>query len=481
MKTSRGNNTGMLNIRKGDVVELRIERMAFGGQGVARLDGFVIFVSGAIPGDRALVRVFKKKKDYAEARLTELLEPSPDRVTAPCPYSGSCGGCQWQHVRYETQLEYKKAHILEAMSRIGGFQDVEVHDVIPSEKRYGYRNKMEFSFSDRRWLLPEEMDKEAGESGFALGLHVPGTYHKVLDIEACLLQEDTGNRIIREVKKYVKESDVPVYGLKSHEGFWRFLTLRHAPSCDGWMVNLITKEDRREVMAPLASNLVSRIKNIETVVNNISGRRASIALGEREVVLTGEGYIRDRIGAYSFRISSNSFFQTNSLTAEKLYQTIIDYAELKGSETVLDLYSGTGTIPIFLSGRSKAVFGMEIAESAVLDAEMNCRINGIPNCRFVCGDIRETLSSIRIKPDLLVIDPPRVGMHQEVLAKVRDMAVDRLVYVSCNPATMARDLSQMKQDYQVVEIQPVDMFPQTYHIEAVVKLTRLKRPSVPLL
>lgn len=463
-----------MKLRKGDVVELRIEKMAFGGQGVARLNGFVIFVNGAVPGDKAFVRIVRKKRDYAEARITEQLEPSPDRVQAPCPYCGFCGGCQWQHVRYECQLAYKKAHIIEAMARIGGLRDVLVHDVIPSEKIYGYRNKMEFSFSDRRWLLPEEMDKPERKSGFALGLHVPGTYHKVIDVEACLLQEETGNQILREVKRYVKDCDVPVYGLRSHEGFWRFLTIRHAPSSDEWMVNLVTKDERRDLLQPMAHALSREIQDIRTIVNNINTRRAAIAVGEREEILYGEGYIQDRIGGFIFQISANSFFQTNSLTAEKLYKKIFEYAELQGSETVIDLYSGTGTIPIFLSKQSKIVIGIEIAESAIRDAEKNCQVNGIRNCQFICGDIREKLSNLRIRPDVLVIDPPRAGMHKDVLGKVMEMAVERLVYVSCNPTTLARDLVQLKQDYEVVEIQPVDLFPQTYHIEAIAKLIRRK-------
>jgi len=337
---------------------------------------------------------------------------------------------------------------------------------------------MEFSFSDRRWLLPDELNKEETERGFALGLHVPGTYHKVIDVAACLLQEETGNHILRAVKEYVRDCGIPVYGLKSHQGFWRFLVVRHAMATDEWMVNLLTKEERLDVVEPLARELYRRIGNIKTVVNNISNRRAAVAVGEREIVLIGEGYIQDRIGPFCFQISANSFFQTNSLSAQKLYGTVMEYAELTGGEIVLDLYSGTGTIPIFLSSHTKAVIGMEIVKSAVLDAEKNCRANGVNNCRFICGDIRESLSTLKMKPDVLIIDPPRAGMHKRVLAGVLEMATDRVVYVSCNPATMARDLGLMGRDYEVVEIQPVDMFPHTYHIEAVAKLVRRRRGLV---
>jgi 23S rRNA (uracil1939-C5)-methyltransferase len=465
---------GLMNLRRGDRAEIRIEKTAFGGQGLARLDGFVIFVDGAIPGERVTARVVKKKRDYAEATILEVLEGSPDRVYPPCPYAGYCGGCRWQHVRYERQLDFKKEHIKEAMARTGGIPEVQIHDVIPSEKRFAYRNKMEFSFSDRRWLLPHEDVKTQSKDAFALGLHVPGTFYKVIDVEACLLQHETGNVILREVRRYVLDSGIPVYGLKTHQGFWRFLMLRHSQFFDQWMVNLVTSEQRQNVLEPLAEALCRRFPNIKTVVNNINSRRAAIAAGERERLLFGKGHIQDKIGPFCFDISANSFFQTNSMSAERLYRTILEYAELKGTEIVLDLYSGTGTIPIFISSKTKAVVAMEIAESAISDARRNCRTNNVYNCQFIQGDIREELSTLKVKPDVLIIDPPRAGLHKEILAKVMELGADRIIYVSCNPATMARDIGHMSKAYGIVEIQPVDMFPHTYHIEAVAKLVRLR-------
>ncbi|MBN1102581.1 MAG: 23S rRNA (uracil(1939)-C(5))-methyltransferase RlmD [Deltaproteobacteria bacterium] len=462
-------------VGKGKLIELSVEGLAFGGQGVARVDGFVVFIRGALPGDRVAALITRKKKAYAEARLTELLAPSPDRITAPCPYAGHCGGCQWQHLRYERQLVVKREHVRDAMTRIGTLPDVPVRDVIPSEESFGYRNKMEFSFSQRRWLLPEEMDTHPDDRGFALGLHVPGTFDKVLDVEACLLQPETGNRILRVVKSFARDSGLPAYGIKTHEGFWRFLTIRHSPRLDQWMVNVVTSEENQGTMASLTAALLEEISPIKTVVNNISARKAAVAVGERESVLWGEGTIRDRLGPFTFRVSANSFFQTNSLTAERLYAKIVDFAELRGSELVLDLYSGTGTIPIFLSGcTSGVILGMEINESAVRDAERNCAANEIANCRFVIGDIREALAASELKPDVVIIDPPRAGMHPDVLARVMELAPDRVVYVSCNPPTLARDLALMVKDYEVVEVQPVDMFPHTYHIEVVTKLVRRK-------
>lgn len=463
-----------MRIRKSDIVELWVDKMAYGGYGVARLEGLVIFVEGAVPGDRVMARIVKKKKDYANAKLLEIIDPSPDRIHAPCPYSGYCGGCSYQHLRYERQIEYKKGQIKDSMARIGALADVLVHDVIPSDRIYGYRNKMEFSFSDRCWLPDEEYARGEGGRGFGLGLHVPGTFYKVIDIDACLLQQDMGNLILNEVKRYVRESGVPVYGLKSHRGFWRFLTLRYSTAFDEWLVNLVTSEEDRGVVMPLAESLCKGIDKIKGVVNSINTRRAAIASGEREIILLGEGHIRDMIGMYSFWVSANSFFQTNSSGAGRLYEKVLEYAELEGYEVVLDLYCGTGTIPVFLSRSAKEVIGMEIVESALFDANRNCVSNNALNCRFIPGDIRERLSDIRVKPDVLIIDPPRAGIHEEILEGIMRMAVKRVVYVSCNPATMARDIGRMSDRYLVEEIQPIDMFPHTYHIEAVAKMALRK-------
>ncbi|MBW1801796.1 MAG: 23S rRNA (uracil(1939)-C(5))-methyltransferase RlmD, partial [Deltaproteobacteria bacterium] len=307
---------------------------------------------------------------------------------------------------------------------------------------------------------------------FALGLHVPGTFSKVLDIEACLLQHELGNQILREVKEYAKQSGIPAYGLKSHQGFWRYLMLRSSAHSGDWMVNLVTSEEKRERLAPLTETLSRRFSGIKTIINNINSRKASIAIGEKEIILSGEGNIKDRIGSFEFQISANSFFQTNTRGAENLYRTVEAFAALKGSEIVMDLYSGTGTIPIFLSRKCKLVIGLEIVQSAVSDAINNCRLNSISNCQFIEGDIREHLDTLQIDPDVLIVDPPRAGLHKDVLAGVMALAPRRIVYVSCNPATMARDLDLMAEKYEVVEIQPVDMFPHTYHIEAVVKMVR---------
>jgi 23S rRNA (uracil1939-C5)-methyltransferase len=459
-------------MKKGDHIELGIESMAVGGRGIGRIDGLVVFVTGSVPGDRVLARVVKKKREYAEAVLVEVVSPSSDRVEAPCPYFGHCGGCQWQHVAYERQLFYKREMVRGCLEHIGGLRVSLIGETLPSPATYAYRNKMEFSFSDRRWLLPQELDLPGPSRGFALGLHVPGTFDKVLDIDTCLLVEGLANEILREVKDITRSSDIPAYGPKTHRGYWRFLTIRHSRAFDHWMVNLITSEDQPSYVRPLANRLAARFPAVISVINTINAGKAAIAIGDKEIVLHGLPRVKDRIGPHIFRISANSFFQTNTGAAERLYETVQTYAELNRGDTVLDLYCGTGTIPIFLSSRAGSITGIEMSPSAVLDAETNCRENGIENCRFIQGDARHMLGQIGVVPDVVVLDPPRSGMHEDVVKGVLDLSPKRIVYVSCNPATLARDLSRMFPAYEVLAVQPVDMFPNTHHVETVVKLIR---------
>jgi 23S rRNA (uracil1939-C5)-methyltransferase len=461
---------GSMTVKKGQIVELEVTGVAFGAKGLARLNGMAVFIDQAVPGDKVKARIIKKKKNYAEARFIELVKPAAHRILAPCKYSGSCGGCKWQFLAYDKQLEYKRQHVVESLERIGQIKGATVHPTLPSKNVFGYRNKMEFSCSDRRWLLPGEMNIPDLDRGFALGLHVPGTFYKVLDIRECLLQPPLGNSILADVRAYIKNSDAPVYGLRSHVGFWRFLMLRFSVAYNQWMVNIITATEDRKQLLPLADLLMGKYPEIISVVNNITSRRAAIATGEYEIALAGNSVIQDKIGSFEFEISANSFFQTNTLGAEFLYRTVKEFAGLSGHESVIDLYSGIGAIAIYLSASAKEVVGIEVVESAVSDAVNNCRKNGVSNCRFIHGDINHCLSQIVNKPDVLIIDPPRAGMHKIAIKQVLAMEPKRIVYVSCNPATMARDIGAIQDRYKVVEIQPVDMFPHTYHIESVAKL-----------
>jgi 23S rRNA (uracil1939-C5)-methyltransferase len=459
-------------MKKGEIVELEIEKVIYGGEGLAHVDGFALFVENTIPGDRVRARIIKKKKQFARARLLEILKPSLDRISPPCEYSGFCGGCKWEFLDYQRQLEYKRGYVVDSLERIAKLQHIPVHPVIPSPKCFGYRNKMEFSFSDRRWLLPEEMGEDAPQTDFALGLHVSGTFYKILDIKECLLQNETGNRILCDVREYTLKSGIPVYGIRSHVGFWRFLMLRYSHARDEWMVNIVTSGPLKDAVQPLADLLAEKYNNIASIVNNINTRKGSVAVGEEEILLYGSRAITESVGGFLFEISANSFFQTNTLGAEKLYQKVEEYAGLTGCETVVDLYSGTGTIPVFLSTGARKILGMEILESALLDAKKNCKRNGILNCEFLCGDIKVLLPDITEKPDVMIIDPPRAGMHPDVVRQVCKAAPLRIVYVSCNPTTLARDLEFLKEDYRVAEVQPVDMFPHTFHIESVARLER---------
>jgi 23S rRNA (uracil1939-C5)-methyltransferase len=462
-----------MKIKKGLQTEVEITDVAFGGRGLVRLDGMAVFVDQAVPGDRVILRIFRKKKNYAEARVLERIKSSPFRINPPCEYSGFCGGCKWQFLKYEQQLIYKRQHVLDSLDHIGRVKEAVVHNTIPSELMFGYRNKMEFSCSDRRWFLPRELERTDVDSGFALGLHVPGTFHKVIDIRQCLLQPALGNKLMAEVRTFVRSSDKPVYGLRSHIGFWRFLVVRHSVAHDQWMVNIVTADDSRRTVQPLADRLMDRYPKVVSVINNITSSKAGVAVGEFEHTLAGSDFITDKIAGFEFEISANSFFQTNSRGAGLLFKIVAKYAGLTGTETVLDLYSGTGIIPILLSEHCKSVSGIEIVESAVADAVKNCRKNGISNCRFIKGDIRQCLSQITQRPDVVIIDPPRAGMHKDVVKQVLDLGAGRMIYVSCNPATMARDLQMMQDYYRIEEVQPVDMFPHTYHVEAVARLIRL--------
>lgn len=452
--------------------EAAITGVAFGGKGIAKLNGFTVFVDQTIPGDKALIQITRRKKNYAEARLVEILEPSADRVAAPCRYSGFCGGCTWQFLRYDRQLEYKRRHVAESLQHIGALKGISVHSTHRSPFTFEYRNKMEFTCAERRWLLPEELVDPAAEKDFALGLHVPGAFHKVIDTRECLLQPFPGNRILEEIRKYIKCSRRPVYRQRSHEGFWRFVVLRNSVATGRWMVNVVTAFEERETLSTLAERLVAEFPEISSVINNITARKAGIAVGEVERVVAGDACIREAIGRFEFRVSANSFFQTNTRGAERLYETVKEYARLDGRQTVLDLYSGTGTIPIVLSHDCREVIGIEIAESAVTNARENCRLNGISNCRFLQGDIQDRLPGLGVRPEVVIIDPPRVGVSKEVIREVMAMAPQRMVYVSCNPATLARDLAMLGEGYEILEVQPIDMFPHTFHVESVARLEK---------
>jgi len=461
-----------MGIKKRKTYELEIIDLAFGGKGLAKPDGFPVFIDRCVPGDLVFVKITKKKKSWAEGKLIKVLTPSSLRTEGKCAYCRFCGGCKWQELPYAQQLNFKKRHVTESLAHIGRLKDVRVLDVVPSEKVFEYRNKMEFSCSAQRWLLPEELADETVKKDFGIGLHVPGTFDKVIDIKQCQIMPAQGNAILNQVRTFIRNSNLPVYHLRRHEGFWRFLMLRHSVARDEWMVNIVTSQKQLEPVSALAEELAAQYPNIRSVVNNITDARSGVSTGQEAVVLYGEDHLIEQLGAFEFKISANSFFQTNTRACEHLYSIVEAYAGLTGSETVIDLYSGTGTIPIWLSGKAKKVYGIEIVPSAVVDARKNAERNGIDNCQFLEGDIKDVMSQIKERPDVMIIDPPRVGMHKDVVGHVLARSPERIVYVSCNPATLARDLEMLAGRYAVLEVTPVDMFPHTYHIESVALLVR---------
>ncbi len=331
---------------------------------------------------------------------------------------------------------------------------------------------MEFSFADRRWLLPDELNDESVIRDFALGLHVPGTFDKILDIDQCLLQSDAANNVLKIVDNFCLENKLTPYGTKSHQGFLRYLVIRESHYSGEIMVNLVTAHKDDTAFKKLVEILPRKIPEVSSIVNNINPKKAQIALGVEEHLLFGNSYITEKLGAFEFRISANSFFQTNTAQAEQLYRIVMEFADLKNDEQVWDLYCGTGTITLFLSQKAKFVTGFELSESAITDARSNAKIHGCENTRFVAGDLLKNLELVDTFPDVVVTDPPRSGMHPKVCAKLAESGAKKIVYVSCNPTTMARDIQLLQQRYQLIKAQPVDMFPHTYHIETVALLEK---------
>ncbi|MEW5733424.1 MAG: 23S rRNA (uracil(1939)-C(5))-methyltransferase RlmD [Thermodesulfobacteriota bacterium] len=458
--------------KKGTELDLVIEKTVFGGDGLCRHEGVVVFVPGGLPGDTVRASIVKVKRNFLVARAIEVLSPGPFRVPSRCVHSLHCGGCVWQELSYEGQLMEKRRHVEEALTTLAGLPEASVPPVLPSPRIYGYRNKMEFSCADKRWLPPDELESPRGPVDFALGLHVPGTFSKVMDISSCALLPEPGNRILELGGRLMRASGLPAWGLRSHTGFWRFLVVRRSEAEGNYLVNLVTATDRHGDVLPLARRIAAEVPEVSAVVNNVTAKKSGVAVGEVEFPLVGEPRLHDALGGLRFTVSSNSFFQTNSLQAENLYRTVEELAHLTGRETVLDLYCGTGTIALWLARNAGHVTGIELSEDAIRDAEKNRRENGVENVHFLAGDTLKTLPDLSLRPDLVVADPPRSGMHPKVLEMLCALAPPAIVYVSCNPATMARDLALMAEHYALTQVVPVDMFPHTLHIECVARLER---------
>jgi 23S rRNA (uracil1939-C5)-methyltransferase len=472
-------------MKRGDELELRVERYGAEGKGIARVEGFVVFVRGGVPGDSVRARLGKVSKNFAEADVVNVVEPSPHRTTPRCIHFGTCGGCVWQHLAYPAQMEFKRQQVVDALERIGGFSGVRIEPTLGAADAFYYRNKMEFSFGVR-WLTREEMDAAGGgvENGqpmqrFALGLHIPQRFDRVLDVRECFLQSEQSAAIVNAVRQFALAKELTIYSTVTHTGYLRNLVIREGRHTGDRMVNLVTSEERPALMQEFTDMVRDRFPSITTVVNNITTRKSQVAIGDREIVLFGPGFIRELIGSHQYRISANSFFQTNTLQAERLYDVVCTMADLRQDDTLFDLYSGTGTIALHAADRVATVVGIESVPAAVDDARRNAEEQGVTNCTFLLGDLKEKIINDvewleRVgAPSVVIVDPPRAGMHPKVVDRIRELHPERIVYVSCNPATQARDLQALCAEgaFTIEKVQPVDMFPHTMHVENVVRLT----------
>ncbi|MFA6980203.1 MAG: 23S rRNA (uracil(1939)-C(5))-methyltransferase RlmD [Ignavibacteriaceae bacterium] len=475
-------------MKRNEILELTIQSYAYEGLGVAKIpvekDGvtkdFVIFVQHAYPGDTVKAEIRKIKKSYAEAKLVEVISPSAERIKARCNFFGTCGGCKQQDLFYPAQARYKQEQVKDIFNGLGGFTDFALEEIISAEQTFYYRNKMEFSFAEQRWLTLEEINSnEEIDRNFALGLHIPNIFDKVLDLDECFLQSETSNKILNFTRKFFKDKNTSIYTTKTHTGYLRNLVIKESKHFPELMVNLVTLEENDELMDEYTHSLKKEISAVTTIINNISTKKALVAIGEYEKVFYGNGIIHDTIGEYKFRISANSFFQTNTLQAVNLYQTALDYAGLSGNEVVYDLYCGAGTISTFVSKFAKEVYGFEVVQSAINDAEVNKKLNHTENVKFFLADLYDSflnvIESQNIpQPDVIIADPPRNGMHKNTVADIIKLSPKKIVYVSCNPTTQVRDLKLLcEAGYKLVKAKPVDMFPQTYHIENVALLEKI--------
>ena len=442
----------------------------------------VVFIPYGAPGDIVDLKIDKKKHSFAEAHITKLISPSPIRLNPRCEYFGVCGGCKWQHIPYEEQLKFKRQQVEDALTRIGKIEIPEVPITLGSDRIWDYRNKMEYTFSNKRWRSWEELRGETEESSEtnALGFHIPGSFDKVLQINNCRLQEGIGDKIRNFVYKFAIDNNYSFYDIKNNIGLLRTLMIR--PLVSGEILVCLTfGENDKEKMNKLMEALLKEFPQISSLVYVVN-LKVNDSIADQEVhIFHGPGYVEERLGSLKFRISAKSFYQTNSRQAEKLYQTAAEFAGLNTHKKennekpiVYDLYTGTGTIANFVAGNASKVVGIEYVEDAIKDAKINSEINRINNTEFYAGDMKDVLTEEFInqhgKPDIIIVDPPRAGMHEDVVNVIIQAAPKTIVYVSCNPATQARDLAILDSKYKVTKIQPVDMFPHTHHVENVVKL-----------
>jgi 23S rRNA (uracil1939-C5)-methyltransferase len=456
-------------LSKGAEVDLVIDKLAFGGKALGRVDGFVVFVDHAVPGQKVRVRLTRKKPRFAEGKVVQILEQSPAYTPPFCPHFGLCGGCQWQDLAYEEQLYWKHVQVQECLRHLAGLAPENILTPVASPATRYYRNKMEFTFAP----------KSAGESACTLGLHVGDSFHRIFDVEQCFLQSPQSSALVQEVRRWCAASNLPAYNPRTHRGFWRFLVVREGRGTGQTLVHLITSTtDTAGVVETLTAHLASGFPEITTFVHSVSRKKAQVAVGETSRTLYGPGFIEELIGGVRLRVSAQAFLQTNTAATANLYEAIRRMGEFTGEETVWDLYCGAGSIALILAPHVRRVVGFELVPAAVHDAYINSRLNGLDNCRFIAGDLKETIheaqraASGEPHPQVVITDPPRAGLHPQVVQAILALAPRRLIYVSCNPATLARDLALFQERYAIVSIQPFDLFPHTSHIECLACLVR---------
>lgn len=465
--------------RKKIVLEnLLVSGYAAEGKALARIEGKVIFIEGAVPGDIADVFIIKNKKDWAEGKAVKIKEQSKERVEPFCKHFGICGGCKWQMLPYEKQLEYKEQEVRDVLKRIGKI-DTSVLPIIGSEKTIHYRNKIEFTFSNKKYLTPNEFEDLGKDDwpGGALGFHVPKLYDKIIDIHECFLMDDMNNIIRNTLRDYAQKNNLSFYDVKEHKGFLRNVIIRNCTTGE-LMVNLFFGNEDKKQIEKIGNYLLEKIPSITTLLYTINQKWNDSMEKLDPKIFSGKGFVVEKLGNFNFKISPKSFFQTNTKQAEVLYNVVKDFAGLTGVETVYDLYCGTGSIGIFLSDKAGKIIGVDVIEDAIKDAKENAAFNNLKTADFFCGDVIEICNynffALHGNPDVVIVDPPRAGLHNKLVTKLLEISSPKIIYVSCNVATQARDLQMMSEKYIVEKIQPVDMFPHTHHIESVALLTLKK-------
>lgn len=464
---------------KKNLILENIKLLSAGAKGVSigkTEDGKTIIVSGAIPGDIVNARVKKAKSKYYEADAVEILTPSPFRVEPECEHFGVCGGCKWQNMSYEKQLEFKQDEVINNIKRIGGIEDFESIPILGGDEPYYYRNKMEFSFSNARWLTSEEIKSGTDiNQKNALGFHIPGQWSKILDLKNCYLQEYPSNEIRLAIRNYAIENKLDFFDLKSQDGFLRTLMLRQNSKGE-WMILIQFFKENEEQRIKLLNFILEQFPQITTLLYAINPKGNDSVYDLDIKTYFGEGFIFEEMDGLKFKIGPKSFFQTNYKQALNLYRKTLEFADINENQVVYDLYTGTGTIAQYIARHTKQVIGIEAVPEAIDAAKENAKLNGLDNCIFYCGDMKEVFTEEFLaqhpKADVLITDPPRDGMHPKVVEQILKLSPNRIVYVSCNSATQARDLALMKDFYRVEKILPVDMFPQTHHVENIALLTK---------